>query len=290
MTPGVLVFGLGGLLTSCGLVALVAALRARNIDQPAWRSSRQSRLGQLRLRRGHLVAAGAGLAVFAITGWPVAAAGVGLGVWFVPSVLGGKKAAERDITRTEAIGQWTRRLAELLRSGAAGSLDAALRRSLPACPTAIAGEVAALVSRMGPQGIETALRTFCAEVDNRAAEKVAGALILRSRHGGAGLAEVLSGLADDLDERVRMVREIEAERAKPRSDTRTIVIATALLILAEIVFARRFLSPYATLPGELAMLVVVGIFAVALRWLRRMAQPTRRPTVLSDPPSAGVSR
>ena len=60
--------------------------------------------------------------------------------------------------------------------------------------------------------------------------------------------------------------------------------------LALIAFARRFLSPYATLPGELAMLVVVGIFAVALRWLRRMSQPTRRPAVLSDPPSAGVSR
>ena len=283
MTPGGLLFGVGGLITTAGLVGLVAATRGHEPDAPTLKAPGRSRVSGLRVRRLHLIAAAAGIATLAITGWPVAAVGVALGVWFVPSVLGGKKAAERDITRTEAIGQWTRRLAELLRSGAAGSLDAALRRSLPACPTAIASEVAALVSRMGPQGIETALRTFCAEVDNRAAEKVAGALILRSRHGGAGLAEVLSGLADDLDDRVRMVREIEAERAKPRADTRTIVIATALLVIGEILFARRFLTPYSTVPGELAMVVVVGIFAVALRWLRRMSQPIRRPKVLTNP-------
>jgi Flp pilus assembly protein TadB len=224
--------------------------------------------------------------VLLVTGWPVAALGIGLGVWFVPSVLGGQALAQREIARTEAIAAWTRRLADLLASGAVGSLDAALRRSVSACPAPIATEVAALVNRMGPQGMETALRAFADDLNDRAAEKVAGALILRSRHGGRGLAEVLSGLAADLDERVRMVREIEAERATPRSNTRTIVILTAVLIIGEIVFARGFLSPYSTLLGELGLVVVIAVFGMALRWLRRLSEPLRQPRVLTDPPTA----
>jgi hypothetical protein len=284
MSTGVLLFGAAGVLVAAGLLGLVTACRAR----PDHASMPPRRLaGRLRVTRLHLIAAGAGVLVLLVTGWPVAAIGVGLGVWFVPSVLGGQAQAHRQIARTEAIAAWTRRLADLLASGAVGSLDAALRRSVSACPSPIATEVAALVARIGPQGIETALRTFADDLGDRAAEKVAGALILRSRHGGRGLAEVLAGLATDLDERVRMVRDIDAERASSRSNTRTIVLLTAILIIGELIFARTFLAPYSTVPGELALVLVIVVFGVALRWLRRLSTPAPQPRVLTDPPTSG---
>jgi tight adherence protein B len=281
MTTGALLLGLAGVLIAAGLVSLTCAFRARPDTAPPVRTPWRQRI---RVTRLHLLAAAAGVLVLLITGWPVAAIGIALGVWFVPSVLGGQAVSRAEIARTEAIATWTRRLADLLASGAVGSLDAALRRSVSACPAPIATEVTALVTRMGPRGIERALRTFADEVDNRAAEKVAGALILRARHGGRGLAEVLSGLAADLDERVRMVREIEAERATPRSNTRTIVLLTAVLIVGEIVFARGFLSPYSTLLGEVALVVVIAVFGMALRWLRKLSEPVKQPKILVNPP------
>ncbi len=46
-----------------------------------------------------------------------------------------------------------------------------------------------------------------------------------SRRGVAGLAQLLNALAADLDDRSRTVREVEAERAKPRANMRIIVVA-----------------------------------------------------------------
>ncbi len=90
-------------------------------------------------------------------------------------------------------------------------------------------------------------------------------LILRERNGGPGLAEVLTALATDLDDRSRMVREVEAERAKPRANMRTIVVVTLVLVFGMTLFARTFLSGYSTPLGQVALLVVVALFGTALR-------------------------
>ena len=202
---------------------------------------------------------------------------------FIPKVLGGGKAAQRQIAKAEALADWTRRLADLISSGAAGSTRDALQRSLNSTPAPIAEQVARLVARIGPQGAETALRLFAAEVEDPAADKIAGVLILRERNGGPGLADVLTGLALDLDERSRMVREVESERAKPRANMRTIVVVTGLLIVGMMLFARTFLSSYSSAFGQVMLVVVAGVFAVALRWMRRLSDPTVAPRVLIDP-------
>ncbi|WP_324276940.1 type II secretion system F family protein [Blastococcus brunescens] len=194
---------------------------------------------------------------------------------FIPKVLGGGKEAKRLIATSEALADWTRRLADLISSGAAGSTRDALRRSLNSVPEPIAPAVTNLVTRMGPQGTETALRQFAREIDDPAAEKIAMVLILRERNGGPGLAEVLTALATDLDDRSRMVREVEAERAKPRSNMRTIVVVTLVLVVGMTLFARTFLSGYSTPFGQIALLAVVAIFATSLRWMRRLSDPVK---------------
>jgi tight adherence protein B len=114
-------------------------------------------------------------------------------------------------------------------------------------------------------------------------------LILRERNGGPGLADVLTGLALDLDERCRMVRDVEAERAKPRANMRTIVIATCALVVGMILFARTFLSSYSTPLGQALLLIPVAVFATAMRWMRRLADPPAAPMVLVDPEPAARS-
>jgi tight adherence protein B len=288
VTAGLLLLTLAGLVISAGLVAAVAAARGVALWPGGPRSARR------RHRRLfsplHLGALGTAVLVLLITGWPVAALAAAGGVVFVPKVLGGGKASRQLIATSEALADWTRRLADLISSGAAGSTRDALRRSLTSAPEPIAPAVTNLVTRMGPQGMEPALRQFAREVDDPAADKIAMVLILRERNGGPGLAEVLTALAADLDDRSRMVREIEAERAKPRANMRTIVVVTLVLVVGMTLFARTFLSGYSTPLGQVALLVDVAIFGTALRWMRRLSDPPRPPRVLTDPGLATVDR
>ncbi len=281
MTPLIVLAALAGVVVALGLVGVMAAVTGRRL--PSVRRPRSLR------RRPHhsplLVVGGAaaGVLTLLLTRWPVAAVGIGLGVWFVPQVVGGGKQSQEVMAKAEAVASWTRRLADLLASGAAGSLDMALRRSAISAPAAIAPQVQALASRMDILGTELALRRFAVEVDDVSAERVAAALILRTRHGGRGLPEVLTGVATDLDERVRMVREIEAERAKPRANARMIVLLTLSLIVVMLLFSRDFLQPYSTTVGQVCMVLVVLVFGIALRWIRHLCQPVIPPRLLTDP-------
>ena len=288
MTAGLLLLTLAGLLIAAGLVAAVAAARGVALWSAGPPSAR--RRPRRLVSPLHLGALGTAVLVLLITGWPVAAVAAVGGVVFVPKVLGGGKASRQLIATSEALADWTRRLADLISSGAAGSTRDALRRSLSSAPEPIAPAVTNLVTRMGPQGVEPALRQFAREVDDPAADKIAMVLILRERNGGPGLAEVLTALAADLDDRSRMVREIEAERAKPRANMRTLVVVTLVLVVGMTLFARTFLSGYSTPLGQVALLVDVAIFGTALRWMRRLSDPPRPPRVLIDPGLATVDR
>ncbi len=282
MTAGALLLTVAGLLICGGLAGAVSAGRGVALLPQRSRTGRTPRRWLTPL---HLAAGVVGVLVLLITGWPVAAVAMAAGVVFVPQTLGGGKAAKRAISKSEALADWTRRLADLISSGAAGSTRDALERSVNSAPQPIAAEVGALVSRMGPRGTETALRLFAREVDDPAAEKIAGVLILRERNGGPGLADVLTGLAADLDEHSRMVRDIEAERAKPRGNARTIVSVTGLLVVGMMLFARTFLSAYSSPFGQVMLVVVAAVFASALRWMRRLSDPAPTPRVLLDPVS-----
>jgi len=267
MTAAGVLIGVGVMLGLSGVLLAVAALRGfalpgRPIRVRPWP----------RLRRSHAVAAVAGLVVFMLTGWPAAATGAAGAVLIVPPILD-TSATVQEIARLEGLAGWARRVADLLASGAAGSLEAAIRRSATTAPAAIGGAVAALVARIGPQGLEPALRRFADDVNLPAGDLVVAALILRSRHGGRGLVAVLTGLADDLDEQVRTARDVEADRAKPRANVRMMVLFTLALVTGLLLFARQFLAPYATPLGQLALTGVVAVFAAALLWLRRLSRP-----------------
>jgi hypothetical protein len=284
MITGGLLFTIAGLLVFAGGVGVVNSVRGVVLFPP--RTARKGPPAKLQVTPLHLVGVAVGVAVLLLTGWPVAAIAISAAVVFVPSVLGGGKAAKRMIAKSEALADWTRRLADLISSGAAGSTRDALRRSLNSVPAPIEAEVTRLVHRMGPQGTEPALRQFAREVDDPAADKIAGVLILRERNGGPGLADVLTGLASDLDDRTRMIREVESERARPRGNMRTIVAVTGVLIVGMMLFARTFLSAYSSVFGQVLLVAVAAVFSIALRWMHRLSDPSVPSRVLLDPEPA----
>ena len=283
MTGPVLLIGVGVMLALGGIVVAVAMALG-----VVWDSDRGATTKALGGRRWafqpvYAVAVVAGLLALLLTGWVAVGVGTAGAVILVPSVLG-KGSAAQTITRLEALSGWTRRLADLLASGAASSLDRALEKSAAVAPAAIATEVTAMVSRMRPQGTRAALLAFAKDMADPVSDEVAMALILQLRHGGRVLAAVLSDLARHVEDQIRMRREVEADRAKPRSNVRTLVILTLALSGGLILFDRSYLQPYGTVQGQIALAGVVAIFAAALLWLRRIIaqQPGERLLVDAD--------
>ena len=235
----------------------------------------RARRGVARRRVGLAAFAAADLA-WVLTGWPVAAATAGLATALAPR-LRTAAAVRRQLDRLEALEAWTRRLADLLGSGA-GGLTQAIDMSVRTCPTPIAPEVQALALRLRTLGPEPALRAFAddlSDLGSPAADLVAAALILRVRRGGRGLRPVLEALAGDVADLVRARREIEADRAKPRSNVRMLIAITALVLGATVIFARSYLAPFSSPIGQVMLTVIIGIFATGT-WL--LGQITRTPT------------
>jgi tight adherence protein B len=276
VNPLVLLVGVGVGVALAGLVAGGAGVAGVGRSRPARKGARP------RVRRSWLVAAAVGVVVLVASGWVAVAAGAAGACVIVPAILTSGTESDRRIARLEGLAGFTRRLADLLASGAVGSLEQGLRRAATGCPAAIHPEVAALVSRMGPHGLEPALRSFGRDLADPAGDHVAMALILRARNGGRGLAAVLLNLASDVDDQVRMRRQIKAERAKPMNSIRGLVILTVVVWAASAVFLREYMAPYSSPSGQLALVVIVGDFALGMIWLRRLTRPVVGARFLAD--------
>jgi hypothetical protein len=130
---------------------------------------------------------------------------------------------------------------------------------------------ARLNARTGP---EAALRAFAAEIDDPAGDRIAAALIIATGHRGGGVRDVLNALAVMIARDVAARREIEAERAQHRTTLRWIAIFVAGFTIFA-VLNRAYSGPYGTLPGEVVLALVTGLYAAGLGWLYRLgAMPT----------------
>jgi tight adherence protein B len=280
MTGAVLLIGVGTMAVLGGIVILTAMLLGIRLGSE--RGSRARRkTSRYEFQPIHAVAVIGGLVALLLTRWVAIGVGVAGAVVLVPSLLA-KSDAQHQITRLEALGSWTRRLGDLLASGAASSLDSALVKSAAVAPAAITSEVGALAARIGPQGSQAALMAFAKEMADPVSDEMVMSLILQQRHGGRGLAAVLADLAAHVEDQIRMRREVEADRAKPRSNVRTIVLLTLGLSGGLILFDRTYLAPYGTVTGQLALAGVVAIFAAAVLWLRRMIRQMPGERLLVD--------
>ena len=270
-----------GVLVAVGL--LLAVVGVRRTDSPP--RVRTARAGGPRRRPANsrrtrtLVASGIGLAVWAVSGWPVAGAIVTVTIIGLPVLLGTGSAAARSIARIEAVEEWTRRVADVLVAGV--GLEQALAASVATCPEPIRPEVGALCARLSARWTpEQALRAFADDVDDGAADLVAAALVLGSRRRGPGLARVLTSVADSVAEDVVVRRKVEAERAKPRATARAVTLIT-LAVVAVSALNGTYLAPYASGLGQLVLAVIAAGFVACLAWMRALTLSAPEPRFLA---------
>lgn len=285
MTP--VLPGLAGGLIAIGILGIVVGLR------PTAEPSREKRIS-----RGHGVALTSrarlllpigvvlGLLGWVITGWVLALVIAPVAVVGLPALLGTPPAATQ-ISRLEAMEEWTRSLSGVLTVGI--GLEQALVATLRSTPAPINPEVSRLVARLRARwDTETALRAFADELDDATGDLIAANLILGARRRGAGLASVLEGLAESVAADVRARRQVEADRAKPRSTARwvTLISASVLLVLA---LSGQYVEPYATAIGQGVLVALLSAYVGTLIWMRRMATGKSLPRFLGTRRAAAAA-
>ncbi|WP_243793812.1 type II secretion system F family protein [Saccharopolyspora gloriosae] len=254
-------FALAALLLLCGHVGVPSIRRARPV---ASRFSPRS----LRLAAG---AVPLGAVAWWVTGWPVGGIAVAATTVGLPRILA-PTAAREGIVRAEALVTWTRRVADLLASGA-GGLSQAITRSAATAPGPLAKPVGRLAHRARHQGTETALRAFADELADPAADAIVLALLLRLRTGGRGLAELLHRQADAHARDVTARRDVEADRAKPRTTVRSLIGITLAMLTGLFAFTGHYLAPFSTTTGQVVLAGIAAFGAASLMWMHRLTTP-----------------
>jgi tight adherence protein B len=288
--------GISGALGVAGLIMVVVGLvPTTRPPRPRPTHTRRARPGWTGPRGGWSrwrwpVAAAAGLIGWLVTGWPVAAGIAAMSVVGLPVLLGTAAVAERSIARLEAIEEWTRRLADILVTGA--GLGQAIVMSLRTCPELLRPEVGGLVARLDARWTtEDALLAFAVELDDAGADLVVAALVLASRSSGPGLARVLTSVGDAVAQDVAVRRTVEAERAKPRATARAVTFITLGLLVVG-AFNRAYLAPYSTPLGQLVLALIAAAFVGCLMWMRALTLSPPEPRFVTGPArdAAGVNR
>ena len=281
-----LVPAVAGALMVGGLIALVVGLRPALVAE---RHPRPRRVPELSKQTRRLLLAGAGVAVvaFVVTGWVLALLVVPAAFVGLPVLLSSSSATQR-IARLEAMEEWTRSLAGVLTVGI--GLEQALVATLRSTPAPIAPEVTRLVARLRARWVtEDALRAFADELDDATGDLVAANLILGARRRGAGLSSVLEGLAESVAADVRARRQVEADRAKPRSTARwvTLISVGVLVILA---VSGTYVKPYQSPLGQVILVALLTAYVATLVWMKHMAIGRPMPRFLAPLPATPAAR
>ncbi|MGH9074467.1 MAG: type II secretion system F family protein [Acidimicrobiales bacterium] len=270
--------GLCGAGVGLGLVLIVAGWRGVDLPHPTRKLDRH-KVERANLRIG--LAVGVAVVVGGATGWLVGAVLAGLAGWGAPGLLGGARRHQAAVGRIEAIAGW----AEMLRDTMAGSagLEQAIIATATLAPLPIRAEVATLAVRLEGERLGPALRAFADDVADPTCDLVVAALILTAEHQAQRLGELLGSLAAAARDQATMRLRVEAGRARTRTSVKVIVGATGALVLALALFNRGYLAPYDTATGQLVLVLVGGVFAVAFVWLARMTRPVVVDRFLANP-------
>ena len=223
----------------------------------------------------------AGTVAAIVTGVPLLALLVpGLGL-ALPTLLGRPHNAGLDLL--QALDKWVRALLAVLPTGR--SVGDALRLSARQAPAVLSGPLGLLVERLDNRwALDQALLAMADELDSADGDAVIAALTLAAERGGTGIEATLSALADSLQERLRALREIEAERTKPWLAVRQVSFIMLVVLTAALVFSGGFFAPYSTPAGQVVLGLLTLAYLGTLAVLRRLAVPRARQRILGAGP------
>lgn len=284
MTP--LLAAVATALILSGILLFIAGIRRTPVPPPRPRRRRTRRL-QFSRRTVILFSIGlaVGLVLAVATGWLIAAVVLPAAAAGIPALLSSPDG-DRRIHRLEAMEEWTRALAGVLTAGV--GLEQALVATLRSTPEAIHTEVSTLAARLRSRWTtEAAIRAFADDLDDPTGDLIAATLLLGAQRRGAGLASVLEGLAESVASDVRARREIEADRAKPRTTARWVTVITVVL-LGVLAATGTYIAPYGTPVGQILLALFLSLYAAALLWLRQMAKSDLPPRFLGSRAAQGA--
>jgi Flp pilus assembly protein TadB len=259
-----------GALTGGGLFILVVALRGLPVRPKSQGSGRLERMVKeaFSIRGG--IALIAGILVLVATRWVVAGVGVALLCYSWRS-LGGAASERKTMARLESLATWTESLRDTI-AGAVG-LEQAIPSSIRVADASIREPLTKLVDRLHTRvPMHVALRRFADDLDDPSADMIIAALVINSRLRGPGLRALLGALADSVREELDMRRKINSSRRSTRRSVQIVIAVSVLMAIFLAVLDHRFLEPYDSVFGQLVLAVIVGIYALGIIWLRKLAR------------------
>lgn len=218
-----------------------------------------------------------GIAIAALTGFLLAIVLMPALMVGVPYVLGAPPSNEIELLA--ALDRWVRLLSTSISTGK--SIRDAIFSTRAQAPAMLAPHVDALCARLDQRWTtKDALLTFADELGSADADAVAAALAIAAARGGIGTQSTLTGLSATIQDRLRALREVETERAKPRTVVRQVTTITLAVLIGAILFNGRFFEPYLTGIGQLIALALAAAYAGCLVVLRRKSIPDPAPRFL----------
>ncbi len=274
------VLALAGAGAGLGITLAVLGLYGREPNGlPAFRRGRRWLAVRRRSSARWGLACGAGALVWLVSGWPAAGIAVATAAAFLPWLFGAGKVAAQRIERLEALEDWLRGLADILRAGNAG-LVGALQASANDVAPAIRAEVTTLGQRLHTWDVADALLHFADDVDDQIGDAAAAGLCVAHQQG-TGTAELLTTLARQIAADVAARRDAETERARRRSAARILLGLWAVMFVGFAAFGSdSYTSVYSSVGGQLALALVLGVVGLSVVWLRRLGVEPPAPRFL----------
>jgi hypothetical protein len=261
-----------GVAVLVGLAVAVSGLRRRPVRPREETAKPPRRRADIPSPERIVMIAAAALVVLVITRWPVAAVGVGFGVWY----LSQPKRRVGDAAKADALTAWTEMLRDA--TGTPRGIEGVLTATADGAPALIRPHVLRLSRRLAYEPLDDALDDLAEDLDHPLGDLVVTSLRLAARSGGRQIRAVLDDLADAAREEARMHRRIEVARERPRSDMRSVIVIMAAFVTALTLVARNYLEPYDTVVGQFVLLGVAITWAGGIAAMVRMgrSQPVER--------------
>jgi type II secretion system F domain protein len=212
----------------------------------------------------------AGVVTGVSTGWLAALVLIPAVLLGVPYLL--SEPANPEVDKLAALDRWLRFLGPSIATGK--SIRDAIITTRSQVPKALTRPVARVVARLDLGWTTSdALITMADELKSADADGVLAALAIASSRGGVGARPMLAALAENTQMRLRALREIASERAKPRAVVRQVVVITLAILAGVWLLSPGYFAPYTTPIGQLLALLLVGLYVGALLMLRRRTLP-----------------
>lgn len=271
--------------SALGLGLLLMGLgwrRAERLSTPSstglWTRVSRWWTGLSRARRGWFAAAGAaGVVAGLATGSVMALILLPAISIAIPLLL--SAPPNREIEILAALDRWVRLIATSLSSGR--SIRDAIFSTRQQVAPVLREPVARLCTRLDQRWqARDALFAMADELASADADAVVAALTIASAKGGAGARATLGAISDSIQARLAALREISAERAKPRAVVKQVTFITLGVLVGALVMNPQFFAPYTTPLGQLIALGLAAAYLGCLVMLRRMTVPPVAPRFL----------